>query len=64
MMYSASHLITLVALASTLGGIVRPICLAVFRLMTKLELHRLLHWNIGRFRSLEDLVNEDRSTAV
>src|SRR5215813_5208552 len=28
-----SHLITLSALASTFGGIVRPICLAVFRLM-------------------------------
>ncbi len=28
------HLITLSALASTLGGIVRPICLAVFRLIT------------------------------
>ena len=27
------HLITLSALASTFGGIVRPICLAVFRLM-------------------------------
>src|SRR5215467_1522415 len=27
------HLITLSALASTVGGIVRPICLAVFRLM-------------------------------
>src|SRR5207244_347330 len=28
------HFITLSALASTLGGIVTPICLAVFRLMT------------------------------
>src|SRR5262245_28648457 len=28
------HLITLSALASTLGGIVRPICFAAFRLMT------------------------------
>src|SRR5436309_2366900 len=28
------YLITLSALASTLGGIVRPICLAVFRLIT------------------------------
>src|SRR5262249_51936943 len=28
------HLITLSALASTLGVIVRPICFAVFRLMT------------------------------
>src|ERR1044071_9294641 len=29
----ASHLITLSALASTFGGIVRPICLAVLRLI-------------------------------
>src|SRR5262245_47300269 len=29
----ASHLITLSALASTFGGIVRPICFAVLRLM-------------------------------
>jgi len=28
------HLITLSALANTLGGMVRPICLAVFKLMT------------------------------
>ena len=28
------HLITLSALASTFGGIVRPICLAAFRLIT------------------------------
>src|SRR5262249_40958379 len=28
------HLITLSALASTLGGMVRPICLAAFRLIT------------------------------
>ena len=33
MILSASYLITLSALASTLGGIVRPICLAAFRLM-------------------------------
>src|SRR6185295_1061340 len=32
--YTWIHLITLSALASTLGGIVRPICLAVFRLIT------------------------------
>ena len=31
----AVHLITLSALASTFGGIVRPICFAVFRLITK-----------------------------
>jgi hypothetical protein len=31
--HSAPHLITLSALASTLGGIVRPICFAAFRLM-------------------------------
>ena len=31
-MYSASYLITLFALTNTFGGIVRPICFAVFRL--------------------------------
>src|SRR5690348_7980507 len=31
---SRSYLITLSALASTLGGIVRPICFAVLRLIT------------------------------
>src|ERR1044071_6880941 len=32
------HLITLSALASTFGGIVRPICLAAFRLITNSNL--------------------------
>ena len=32
------HLMTLSARASTLGGIVRPSCLAVFRLIDELEL--------------------------
>ena len=32
--FSSDHLITLSALASTFGGIVRPICLAVFKLIT------------------------------
>ena len=32
--YSILHLMTLSALARTLGGIVRPICLPVFRLIT------------------------------
>src|SRR5262249_38323750 len=35
------HLITLAACASTLGGIVRPISLAVFRLTTKLNFEGL-----------------------
>jgi hypothetical protein len=46
------HLITLSALASTLGGIVRPICLAVFRFDDKLELCRLLDGQIGRLCAL------------
>src|SRR5689334_20368578 len=32
--FQRSHLITLSARASTLGGIVKPICLAVFKLIT------------------------------
>ena len=32
------HLMTRSARASTLGGIVRPICLAVFRLLTRVNL--------------------------
>ena len=38
---------TLSALASTFGGIVRPICLAVFRLMINSNFYRLLHGKIG-----------------
>jgi len=34
MRFAIFHRITLSALASTLGGIVRPICLAVFKLIT------------------------------
>ena len=34
----SSHLISLVARASTSGGIVRPICFAVLRLMTNSNL--------------------------
>ena len=51
------HLMTLSARASTFGGIVRPICFAVLRLITELELRRLLHRQIGRLRALQDLVN-------
>ena len=39
------HLITLSALASTLGGIVKPICFAVFKLMTN---SNLIGCSIGR----------------
>ena len=44
------HLITVSALASTFGGIVRPICLAVFKLMTN---SNFFGWSIGTsFRAL------------
>ena len=46
------HLIILSALASTLGGIVRPICLAVFRLMTSSILSTL---SAGRSAGLAPL---------
>ena len=43
------HLITRSALASTFGGIVRPICLAAFRLMTN---SNLVGASIGRSAGL------------
>jgi hypothetical protein len=48
--------ITLSALASTFGGIVRPICLAAL-IDDQLELRRLLYWEIGRLGAFEDLVH-------
>src|SRR6476619_5526963 len=45
------HLITRSALASTFGGIVRPICLAVLRLMT------LFDWKIGRLCTFENFTH-------
>ena len=43
------HLMTRSALTSTLGGIVRPICLAVFQIDDELELRWLFHRKVGRF---------------
>ena len=51
------HLITLSARANTFGGIVTPICFAVFKFMTSSNSHRLLHWQVSRLCSLEDLVH-------
>src|SRR5438132_1273188 len=51
------YLITLSARARTLGGIVRPICLAVLRLITNSKLLRLLHGQIGRLGAFQNLVN-------
>ena len=50
-----NHLITLSARTSTLGGIVKPICLAVFRSHHQLELRRLFHRQVGGLSTLEDL---------
>jgi hypothetical protein len=49
------YLITLSAHASTFGGIVRPRCFAVFRLMVSSNFRRLLHWQITCLGSLQDL---------
>ena len=49
---------TLSALASTLGGMVRLICFAVFKINHKLKLRRLLHREIGGLGSLQDFVDE------
>ena len=51
------YLITLSALASTFGGIVSPICFAVFKIDHQLKLCRLLHGEIGRLGSLQDFVH-------
>ena len=53
------HLITLSALASTFGGIVTPISFAVFTLITSSIFCRLLHGQVCRLCSLEDLVDVD-----
>jgi hypothetical protein len=47
-----SHLITLSALASTFGGIVRPICLAAFKLITS---SNFVGCSIGRSAGLAPL---------
>ena len=52
--------ITSSARASTDGGTVRPIALAVFRLLTNSYLSRL-HWQVGRLLAFEDAVDVARS---
>ena len=51
------YLITLSALASTFGGIVRPICFAAFKLIDEFELRGLLDRYIGGLYSFQDLVH-------
>ncbi len=48
---------TLFARSSTLTGIVRPICFAALRLMTNSNFCRLLHRQISRFGTSQDLVH-------
>ena len=57
------HLSTLSARARTFGGIVRPICLAVFRLMMKSRTLSVALREIGGFRTFEDLVDVSSSAA-
>src|SRR4030095_4758208 len=59
-----SYLITLSALTSTFGGIVRPICLAAFRLMITSKLHRLLDRKIRGLCAFEDLIHVSRGATV
>ena len=51
------HLITLSALTSTFGGIVRPICFAVFRLMMNSNFIGCLHRQIGRLGTLQNFIH-------
>ena len=48
---------TLSALASTFGGIVRPICLAVFRLITSSNFFGCSTGKIGGLGAFEDSIN-------
>src|SRR5882724_5499121 len=50
------HLITLSALTSTFGGIVRPICLAAFRLMISSNFFGCSNRDISRLCAFENLV--------
>src|SRR5262249_46926158 len=52
------------ALAIRFGGIVRPICLAVFKIDHQLKLHSLLHRQIGRLGTFQDLIDEFRGATV
>jgi hypothetical protein len=52
-----NHLITLSARTSTFGGIVRPICLAVFQIDDELEFLRLLNGEIRRLGAFQNLVH-------
>src|SRR5262245_44582648 len=61
---SASHLITLSALTSTFGGIVSPICFAVFKLMTNSNLVGCSTGRIGGFGSFQYLVHIRGGAAV
>ena len=49
---------TLSARASTLDGIVTPICFAAFRLIDELELRRLLDRQVGGLGAFQDLVDK------
>src|SRR6478672_4737555 len=51
------------ALASTLGGMLRPICFAVLRLIASSELRRLLDRKIRRFCAFENLIHVSSGAA-
>ena len=50
---------TLSALAKHSGGIVKPICFGGLEIEDKLELRRLLDWQVSRLGAFENLVHVD-----
>ena len=58
------HRMTLSARLSTFGGIVKPIWFAAFKLMINSNFPRLLHGQVGRFRSLQNSVQIRGSAPV
>jgi hypothetical protein len=58
------HRIALSALASTFGGMITPICLAVFRLITNSNFDWLLDGKISRLCAFQDLVDARRGAPL
>jgi len=54
--------ITSSARLSNVGGILRPSALAVLSVHHQFELRWLFDWQVGRLRTLENLVNENGRT--
>ena len=63
-LWLAPHRMIFVARASTSGGIVRPICFAVLRLITNSNFVGCSTGKIGRLGSLQNSVHEIGDTPV